>query len=200
MGKSERENELAALEARLGAFHPGASRLDRDQVMYMAGQAAALKQRADAGSRQWAWPSAFAAMTTVAAALLVALVMGRQEGGVLPSAPGGRLAQETGRAAPPEERVVQETPTSTDFAQPRFSDFADSHWPGEPDLDALLAQLPAGRGLSQKAPWEGIDPGWSAEAGDSAASDRPVTYVKHRRMLLEELMPAKGELPMRTES
>lgn len=188
MGKSERENELTALEARLGAFRPGASRLDRDRVMYLAGQAAGLKQRADARSRPWRWPSAFAAMTTVAAALLVALVIERQESGGLPSA--GNLAQETG-----EVSRTEEVPLAADTERSSHRNAAEAY---TSDLDALLAQLPTGRSLSQHAPGTEVESSRSAEA--TSTSNGPVTYVKHRRLLMKELVPTNRNLPMRTES
>ncbi len=187
MGKSERENELAALEARLGAFRPGASRLDRDHVMYMAGQAAALKHRADAGSRPWRWPSAFAAMTTVAAGLFLALVIERQESGGLP--PDGNLAHETDEARRPEE-----VPLAADIERSSHLNAAEAY---PSDLDALLAQLPTGRSLSQHAPGTEVEFSRSAEAASSSSG--PVTYVKHRRMLMEELAPANRKFS-RTES
>ncbi len=198
MGESERELELAALEARLGAFRPGASRLDRDRVMYRAGHGAALKEQAISGPR-WAWPSAFAAMTSVAAALIVALVVEHQGGRVLPSGPAVDLAQETD--TPSVERVVQETPSSTDIERPSTPATGESYWPNTSDPDALLALLPAGRTLSsEEVPWENIDPVWAAEAAGSAVSNRPVTYVKRRQMLLEELTPANSKYLTRTKS
>lgn len=191
MGKSERENELAALEARLGAFLPGASRLDRDRVMYLAGQGAALKQRADAGFRPWRWQTAFAAMTAVAASLLVALVIEQQGSGGLPSA--GNLAQETGEVSRPAE-----VPLATDVERSGLSNSVEAYGLDTSELDALLAQFPTGRSLTQHASGTEGESSWSGEA--TSSSSGPISYVKHRRMLMEELMPANRSLPMRTES
>jgi hypothetical protein len=187
MGESERENELAALEARLGAFRPGASRLDRDRVMYVAGQAAALKHRADAGSRSWRWPSAFAAMTTVAAGLLLALLVERQEsGGLLPDSNLAHEANETPRS--------EEVPLAADMERSRHRNAAEAY---TSDLDALLAQIPTGRSLSQHA--SGTEMEFSRSAEATPTSSGPITYVKHRRMLMEELAPANRKFS-RTES
>ncbi len=69
--------ELAAIEAELAAFTPGPGRLDRDRTMFLAGQAAASSQTTPtatkASNRRWA--VAFAAMTTLAGCLLMAVVV-----------------------------------------------------------------------------------------------------------------------------
>ncbi len=63
--------ELKAFEARLAALTPRADRLDRDALLFEAGQASA-----EVGLRhRWAWPSAFGAMTTVAAVLLAVVLL-----------------------------------------------------------------------------------------------------------------------------
>jgi len=72
--------ELKALEARLAALSPRGDRLDRDRLMFLAGRAAAeaalvSPQPMPQHTREHkAWPAAFAAMTAVAATLLVMLV------------------------------------------------------------------------------------------------------------------------------
>jgi hypothetical protein len=72
--------ELKAFEARLAALSPCGDRLDRDRLMFLAGRAAAeaalvSPQPMPRHTREHkAWPAAFAAMTAVAATLLVMLV------------------------------------------------------------------------------------------------------------------------------
>ncbi len=183
MGKSERENELAAFEARLGAFRPGASRLDRDRVMYLAGQAVARRERAGARSL-WAWPSAFAAMPAVAAALLVAIVIEPDSGGPVPLAQSG---QED--AASPAEQDSQAARMATDHDILNAVVSAGPTGSEDSDLDTLLARLPAGRSLSSVTPWEAVDPDWAAT---SLVAVAPVSYVKQQQMLLEELMPGEN--------
>lgn len=64
----------AALErfaAQVAALTPSAQ-LDRDRLMYLAGQASA------GASRRWVWPAAFVGMTAVAASLLIMLALGPQ--------------------------------------------------------------------------------------------------------------------------
>lgn len=66
---------LESFAASLAALSPHA-RLDRDRLMYLAGQASV--EPASRRPRRWAWPAAFSAMTAVAACLL-ALLASRPE-------------------------------------------------------------------------------------------------------------------------
>ncbi len=72
--EENRPEDLKALEAALAALVPRGDRLDRDRLMFLAGQTAASQPGA-ALSRRWAWPAAFSAMTAVAASLLAVLVV-----------------------------------------------------------------------------------------------------------------------------
>jgi hypothetical protein len=57
--------EVNAIEAALAALTPLPGRIDRDQLMFRAGQAAAPR-------RHWFWPSATAALAVVSASLVAA--------------------------------------------------------------------------------------------------------------------------------
>ena len=67
MSQKPMKNDLAAVEATLGALRPAPSGVDRDRLMYLAGEAAAgrslgrRRQRAD-----WLWPCATAASLLLA--------------------------------------------------------------------------------------------------------------------------------------
>ena len=67
--------ELKAFEAELAMLRPREDRLDRERLIFLAGQASvsgtADDRRAHLG--RWAWPTSFAAMTAVAAVLFVML-------------------------------------------------------------------------------------------------------------------------------
>jgi hypothetical protein len=73
-------SELQSLEARLAALAPRDDRLDRERLMFLAGQASvdAANQRrvslCGLNLAATAWPRAFAAMTVVAATLIVMLL------------------------------------------------------------------------------------------------------------------------------
>jgi hypothetical protein len=107
-GEEELSEELTAFEAALASLRPRADRLD-PRWRFLLAQAATLNQKmADADAEaagqllcsrcggplsdrkarhRWAWPAAFSAMTTVAAALLAALVVGVEPPTVAPSGP-----------------------------------------------------------------------------------------------------------------
>jgi hypothetical protein len=73
MSEADTPQELKTLESALGSLPPAALRLDRDRLMYLAGQASGQPQVPAAGGpgRSWFWPTATAAMGAVAAALLL---------------------------------------------------------------------------------------------------------------------------------
>jgi len=95
--EEKRPSDLTAFEAALAALAPRANRLDRERLMFLAGQASVAPadramgpvaqppsavqelpgdsaQPGVAVPRRWAWPTAFAAMTAVAASLLIMLL------------------------------------------------------------------------------------------------------------------------------
>ncbi|HEV7226141.1 MAG TPA: hypothetical protein VGN42_25765 [Pirellulales bacterium] len=61
-------SDSASFEALLSSLVPRATGIDRDRLMFLAGQ----RERGQRG--RWAWPAAFSAMTALAASLLIALV------------------------------------------------------------------------------------------------------------------------------
>lgn len=65
---------LERFAAELAALSPQA-RLDRDRLMYLAGQASAAIPKYGRDARRWAWPAAFSGMTVVAASLLLLLAL-----------------------------------------------------------------------------------------------------------------------------
>jgi hypothetical protein len=69
--------ELKAMEAELSALRPRDDRLDRERLVFRAGQASVgggRGRRVERGAG-WAWPASFATMTAVAATLLVMLLL-----------------------------------------------------------------------------------------------------------------------------
>lgn len=69
--------ELKAIEAELAMLAPRDDRMNRERLLFLAGQASvrdtAVYQKASV--RRWIWPASFAAMTTVAAALFAMLLV-----------------------------------------------------------------------------------------------------------------------------
>jgi hypothetical protein len=68
MSSETHDPELAALASALAALAPSAGRLDRDQVLFRAGQASV-------GQRGWLWPGVTAALTLIAAAVALLEVL-----------------------------------------------------------------------------------------------------------------------------
>src|SRR5208282_1560477 len=86
-------HELSELEATLAALVPRMEALNRDRLMFLAGQASVESKLSQPAGGQiadlptlrqvgnlphatgWAWPAAFAAMTGIAALLLAVLVI-----------------------------------------------------------------------------------------------------------------------------
>ncbi|MEX0938439.1 MAG: hypothetical protein WDZ59_11315 [Pirellulales bacterium] len=72
--------QLNELERQLAALSPRASRLNRDQLMYLAGRAAAENDLGTGGVAAWVWPSATGVMTAVSVLLAMMLVLGNRSG------------------------------------------------------------------------------------------------------------------------
>jgi hypothetical protein len=77
---SDREEEhielppdLKALEAKIAALRPRTDRLDRDRLVFLAGQAS-TRGVAPISYARWGWPVSFSAMTALAASLLLMLI------------------------------------------------------------------------------------------------------------------------------
>ncbi|MGD0384265.1 MAG: hypothetical protein ABSA77_12140, partial [Thermoguttaceae bacterium] len=185
MHEENQSAEMKQFEAALAALTPRTDRLDRDRLMFLAGQQSILiasKQKSplptnlrfvpgdgqgEGGtiarpirSRTLAWPAAFAAMTVVAAALLVMLVV----------RPGSKDAENVVKYPASQSALAtdaQETTASNDYTeQPRkyrtyfdlaFLSGADNRKIGEADPShsnaALLRQILA-KGVDSWKPRE----------------------------------------------
>ena len=73
----QRAPQMQALEAQLAALRPREDRLDRERLMYLAGQAAAAPNgvRSQRLPLAWAWPTSLGAAAGAAAALLVVALL-----------------------------------------------------------------------------------------------------------------------------
>ena len=148
---SEREkqiNEMTPFERDLAALVPRVDGFDRERLIFLAGQASAMRSLQDRRSRfaRWGWPAAFSAMTAVAAALLVALCL---RGPATTQVAGGTNKPEVQHVAAGPTRVASE---SADRETSAVADAAPS-W-----LGSWLAIAPPGNLES------GIDDAALAEA------------------------------------
>ncbi|HVX12014.1 MAG TPA: hypothetical protein VHC22_12595 [Pirellulales bacterium] len=73
--RSPSDGSLRRFEAELSALAPRAVQLDRDRLMFLAGQASAGTPADGYLSRRWIWPVSFSAMSALAASLLVLLIL-----------------------------------------------------------------------------------------------------------------------------
>ena len=136
--KKEPAEDLKALEADLASLVPRTDRLDRERLMFMAGQESVLaragrkgtvpfslrenwdspRENWDSPLGRWAWPGAFAVMTAVAATLLVMLLLQPEVPAEIRfvEAPGPlpdeeHIARdESPPIAPPEDRHIEPPP------------------------------------------------------------------------------------------
>ena len=199
MHESEKEHELAAWEARLGAFRPGPSRLDRDRVMFLAGRASVRRERSHVArpSVGWGWPAALASMTAMAGCLLVALVM-QHPGDTSPPVRGGSgsVAQETPSVSAQDR---DEAPGSRDHREAPAVEPQHVFRPGTGKPETLTVRSPrmgdADRTFAKLADGRFFEPAWESECPPGSFGPpvgplhprRPRSYIEHRRMLLEEL-------------
>jgi hypothetical protein len=162
------EEGLKAFEAALAALVPRGDRLDRDRLMFLAGQASVggiLSETATAegapgvspvpgkihgqearAMRRWAWPAAFSAMTAVAATLFVMLLMQAGPPSVVNAVPEGTGID--------KNRVVQqgpgpEAPPAGEQQDSRLPGSSETPLPETPWASAagrtILAMGPLGR-------------------------------------------------------
>ena len=157
------EEGLKAFEAALASLVPRTDRLDRDRLMFLAGQASVAGVSAETSTsegatgvspvagkehgqdaratRGWAWPVAFSAMTAVAATLLVLLLTQPGPPMIGKGAPEDRGSVES-PVAPESPR--RDTPPAGVPPEHRLPDWPESPRPG-PGGTTVLALGPIGR-------------------------------------------------------
>ncbi len=137
----EQSSEMTSFERDLAALAPRVGGFDRERLIFLAGQAAALRDSGagvspagysaggtPAPRMRWAWPAAFSAMTAVAAALLVMLC-------TRPTATVATSGQKDSRASiaklEPAAKTTDSQPQSESQAAPtqREEDIADATFP-----------------------------------------------------------------------
>ncbi len=103
--EQELSPSLKAIEAELASLTPRTDRLDRERLIFLAGRQSAAAGEVSPAKRRggWGWPAAFAAMTAVAAGLLVMLWSRPEAPGDVPFVvvPPERALDDG--AAPPQE-------------------------------------------------------------------------------------------------
>ena len=190
--ENDKTPEMNALEAALSALAPAPSRVDRDELMFRAG-AAAAESSASPGARSnsrpaaWLWPLSTAASTLLAATL-----------GVVYGGSGGQRIVER-PVAHPVERIVErivEVPvyiaTSAADGSPTASvSRSSSFWP--------LSTTPIGSStgsylqLRDTALARGVDSLSYLQGSRATDSAPPSSYSDLRRDLLPGTAPRASE-------
>jgi hypothetical protein len=181
MPREENETQdLKAVEAALSSLAPSTGRLDRDRLMFLAGEAAALSHSAPshlplarAPLRRWGWPAAFSTMSVVAATLL-ALLVSQPEPNVIDRIVYVPAGQPLAAATPTKDSVTSvEKPNRVEAQRQEVP--ANVRRPSEGDYLRLRDQVLA-LGLDSWSP--------GRSAGAAAAADAP---MGHRQMVEREL-------------
>jgi hypothetical protein len=202
MSAEEKQDEIKSFEAALAALLPRTDRLDRERLMFLAGQQSALVEHTlsitagqassgTQGKRTWAWPAAFVGMSVVAATLFVMLISRPGSGGV-------ESVVQTSAPQAAHEAAAQETTDSSDYAEePRkylsyfdlaFLSGGDNRRISEAESSysnaALLRQILA-KGVDSWKPME------SGTINGKPIIDRPLT----NRELMNQLLDQFGSGP-----
>jgi hypothetical protein len=181
--EQERPNDLNAFEAALAALVPRSDRLDRDRLMFLAGQAAVGAGGARVGRPRWGWPAAFGLMTAIAAGLLLALLARpprsdeqiAERGGEAPaSLPAAALAGDD-LSAP-----QQLAEPSSGWMPAGWAWFAEDPSSLSPSASMRLREL-----ASAREPDSGSAPGVTAATEERPAAQSP---PRTQRELLDELI------------
>jgi hypothetical protein len=199
-------HDLSEFEAALGALVPRAERLDRERLMFLAGQASVELQNSQPGTTRqsrarWAWPAACTTMTGIAAALLVALTIRPAPQVVerivtVPAAPQEPVAAVVqGRVEPesemPSAAVVAALPDwlawDESFLRTHHAPRDGIHHAERDEYDDPQIRR---RLLLHASEWR--EPPGSRSAAIGRADDEPVPYHEQLHRLLEELRNSSG--------
>ncbi len=179
---------LKAVEAELASLSPRTDRIDRERLIFLAGQQSVAGGRAASRARRWGWPTAFAAMTALAAGLLVALLLPGEPRVVtrvvtIPVAPVGSDAVAPNRHLPPPSgggpEALPETVSGTGLLA-----WVGLDWSRLYDRERFGSERTY-PGLLDRALRDGVDSlGSSLPVADVEPRSSPATY----RELLDSLL------------
>jgi hypothetical protein len=202
MSQEDLNEELAAVEAALASVGPRPSRLDRDQVMFLAGRASVGDRTGPraAWGRRWAWPAAFSLMTAVAATLLVTLLVRQPEPQRVERARPGLIQPATEKDVGPQQR---EAPFQPPAPVEPFPPGALAVSPSlEPEAqpagrDMLYSFGPRGMLVAELRPPE---PAAGPPGQRARSRGAPVPYREMLKRLMEGAEPDRAFLPGRPNS
>jgi hypothetical protein len=185
MSQPEDPHELKSFEAMLAALVPRDDRLDRERLAFLAGQASvaanvdASRPRVGGWQHHSAWPAAFAAMSALAATLLIVLVArpaatGLSASGVgeIAAANGSRGSIQTRTMTLPEK--LPNTLSARDALggdiEQRLTKLSD-----EKSAPPFSVELPASPSLTPAA-WRRVSDGTKFPVPSAGSSSPPVIW------------------------
>jgi len=205
---SQEENQpedLKALEAALAALVPRGDRLDRDRLMFLAGQAAGSQPRA--ARHRWAWPAAFSAMTAAAASLLVIVaarpgpqIVERIVEVPVPAAPGSGQGGSDARSLLAGAKSGHPWPGPLAAGSPSSDETALALGPllrlRLSELSGRLAATTDAAWLDQVLALNGVSRNAASQGpGTQEAPETPVPYGELRERLLEAPAASPAGVP-----
>jgi hypothetical protein len=203
MHEEKQSAEMKRFEAALAALIPRTDRLDRDRLLFLAGQQSVLPStdQPSVGARRGvggegkkrlgAWPAAFAVMSVVAAALLVMLIV----------RPGSKDAENVVKYPASQSALAtdaKETTLSNDYAeQPRkYRTYFDLAFLSGPDNRKIseAESSHSNAALLRQILAKGVDSWKPREMG--AIGEKPIiTRPLTNRELMNQLLNQPGAGP-----
>jgi hypothetical protein len=193
--------ELKKLEATLGRLAIRSASIDRDELMYQSGWAAATdslaSEAAVAGSgmpagrvQTWVWP--VTAMLTSAATIMLAVLLVIQSNNPPVSTNNQQVASGQDFRTEPDSANLK---FENDRTEVEKSATPDETY-GEPDLVKRILDFPAGQVLKSGLAFQTPDPA-SKQVGPSIPGVGPASVMESpvgQRELLEELLPTRRQI------
>ena len=171
MSREENEaQDLNAVAAALSSLVPSTGRLDRDRLMFLAGEAAGLSHLR---ARRWPWPAAFSTMSAVAATLLAMLLI----------RPEAQVIEHIVRV-PAEPEVVADTAANTAVVRADAPERVDQGQPERAANDRHPTDNDYLR-LRDRVLSLGLD-SWTS--GRSTSGAAPADTPSNHRQLLESVL------------
>jgi hypothetical protein len=177
MSQPEDSHELKSFEAKLAALIPRDDRLDRERLAFLAGQASMNPNTR--WQRHPAWPAAFAAMSVLAATLLMMLVTRPTATGLSATGVGEIATSDRPHAAPR---------TATNVFPEKMPDTLSARDALAGDIEQRLTNLskvksaplfyieqPESPSLTPAA-WRRVSDGVRSPAPSAGSSSRPVFW------------------------
>jgi len=186
--------ELKAVEAELAGLCPRDDRLDRERLVFLAGQASLAGRPGPRAA--WAWPASLAGMTAVAATLL-AMLLARPEPAVVERIRIVKVPveQRESPAHPDDSPAASRLVTSQPGGPAASTPADDLDWRSDPDWPPLRTRASDLKMLDRMLAHD-ADP-WTRPVQTSVSAgpqtEAPLPYHQWLKSLFDE--PSRAALP-----